>query len=64
MRAPSSSESGVPVKRWAAAPQPSAGSDTHSRSKPRSVNQSQIRGSRSGGQRPRVQTTVPPRAHS
>jgi hypothetical protein len=42
MRAPFSSGSGVPVKRWAAAPQPSAGSDTHSSSKPRSANQSQI----------------------
>jgi poly(3-hydroxybutyrate) depolymerase len=48
MRAPSSSGPGVPVKRWAAAPQPSAGSETHSSSKPRPANQSQICGSRSG----------------
>jgi len=64
MRAAGCSGSGVPVKRCAAAPQPSAGSDTHSSSKPRPANQSQIRGSRSGAQRPRVHTTVPPRAHS
>jgi hypothetical protein len=45
-------------------PQPSAGPDTHTRAKPSSANQSQIRGTRSGSCRPRVQITVPPCAHS
>jgi hypothetical protein len=64
MRAPRSSGTGFAVKRCAPAPQPSAGSDTHTRAKPSSANQSQIRGTWSGSCRPRVQITVPPCAHS
>jgi hypothetical protein len=64
MRAPGSSGAGAAVKRYAATVQPVAGSETHTGSKPRPAYQSQIRGTRSGAQRPRVQITVPPRAHS
>ena len=44
MRAPVSSGTGLAVKRCAPTPQPSPGSDTHTRAKPSSANQSQIRG--------------------
>ena len=64
MRAPRSSGTGFAVKRCAPTPQPSARSDTHTGAKPSSANQSQIRGTRSGSRRPRVQITVPPCAHS
>lgn len=49
----------MPVKRWAAAPQPSAGSDTHSWSKPRSVNQAQIRRSVRHGDLPSERRVAP-----
>jgi hypothetical protein len=64
IRAPRWSGTGFAVKRCAPTPQPCAGSDTQTGAKPSSANQSQIRGTRSGSPRPRVQTTVPPRAHS
>ena len=64
MRTPRSSGTGFTVKRCATTPQPSAGSDTQTGSKPSPANQSQIRGTRSGSPRPRVQITVPPCAHS
>ena len=64
MRAPRSSRTGFAVKRCAPTPQPSARSDTHTGAKPSSANQSQIRGTRSGSRRARVQITVPPCAHS
>ena len=64
MRAARWSGTGFAVKRCAPTPQPCAGSDTQSSSKPSSTNQPQIRGTRSGSPRPRVQITVPPRALS
>jgi hypothetical protein len=64
MRAPRWSGTGFAVKRCAPTPQPSAGSDTQTGSKPSLANQSQIRGTWSGSCRPRVQITVPPCAHS
>jgi hypothetical protein len=64
MRASRSSGTGFAVKRCAPTPQPSAGSDTQTGSKPSSANHSPIRGTRSGSRRTRVQITVPPCAHS
>jgi hypothetical protein len=64
MRAPRWSGTGFSVKRCAPTPQPWAGSDTQTGSKPSSANQSRIRGTRSGACRWRVQITVPPCAHS
>jgi polyhydroxybutyrate depolymerase len=68
MTAPPSSGAGVPVNTCAPTQWVNRRSDIHARSKPRSSNQSQTCGTRSGppltSRLPRVQMTVPPVAHS
>ena len=64
MRRPATSGRGCAVNRCAPTPYFTPGSDSQLSSKPSSLNQPQICGTRSGAARPRVHRVVPPVAHS